>query len=117
MEFESIPHTELNIPDNLTPWVVGYLNIDNNEFDFFLRDLPLTKVRIRALKIRKTDKYFAESNLKIKILAAKDRYIVPTGIGNEPVEAIFLCLEKLINGGKIYGTIVNKSYSGTPASD
>lgn len=114
MGLDPIYHTELKIPDNLLKWVVGYLNIDTNEFEFYLRDLPISKIRIRASKVRKTDKYIAEANHRIKVLESQDRYIMPNGIGDQPVDAILKCLEKVVNGGKVYGAKLNKSYIGTP---
>lgn len=105
---------DIVIPKNLSKWVIGYKNVGLSEYEFYIRDLPLQKTRIIVSKVRKTDKYLAESNYKFKFKGSGNRFMVANGISQDPAKAVILCLERIINKGEIFEFKPNNSYTGTP---
>ena len=114
MNMENYLRSELKIPDHLHQWVLGFRILDTNEYEFFLRDFPIYQVRIQASRVKSTQKYLAEPNYVLKFRQSQSRFSMVNGIGDDPCEAILLCLEKFVNKGKVFGLVMNKGYTGSP---
>jgi hypothetical protein len=105
---------DLKIPDQLRKTVIGYMSAGPEEYEFFIQGFPFQKIRINVSKVRKTDKYLADSNYRFKFKKDPNRYVVATGISDLPDRAIMTCLEKILNQGEILEFKPNKSYTGKP---
>ena len=114
MPQDSLLNPGIIIPKELEKWVIGYQNIDRHEFDFYLNNFPISRVRIKASKVKKTQKFFAEPNYKLKYNGSENRYTIPHGVDDDAIEAIFICLSNFISKGKVFGFQNNSAYPGTP---
>jgi len=102
------------IPAQLEKWVVAYKNVNRDEYDFYLKDFSLSRIRIKASKVKRERKYFAVSNYKLKYHSTDNRFTVPYALSDDAITAVFSCLESMINKGKIFSFEANSAYPGTP---
>ena len=56
---------QLEIPQALGKWVVAYRTISEQEYDFYLRDLDINFISIKAEKVKDAKKYYGEVRFKI----------------------------------------------------
>ncbi len=114
MPLDPLLNPSLAIPKSLGKWVIGYQYIDRCEYDFYLNNFPISCVRIKASKVKKTQKFFAEPNYKLRYNSSENRYTIPHGVDDEAIEAIFICLSNFISKGKVFSFQNNPAYPGTP---
>jgi hypothetical protein len=102
------------IPVQLEKWVVAYKNVTKDEYDFYLKDFSLSRIRIKASKVKRERKYFAVSNYKLKYHSTDNRFTVPYALSDDAITAVFSCLESMINRGEVFSFETNSAYPGTP---
>ena len=93
----------------LAKWVIGHNRISDTEFEFYLKDFPVSKVRIKAHQILDSNLYLAVTDQKIKL--PKSRYsILPIGEARDPIQAIVITLIKFIHNGNVVECEENPEY-------
>ena len=93
----------------LARWIIGHNKISDTEFEFYLTDFPVSKVRIKAHQIPDSNLYLAVTDQKIKL--PKSRYsILPIGEARDPGQAIIIALIKFIHNGNVAECEVNPEY-------
>ncbi len=101
------------IPESLDAWVVAYEKIGDDEYEFYLRDLPLEKVRVKATKSTDFNFYTAVTNYGIKHKQMANVSYIPSGKSEDPICAIIMALAKFINYEQMNSLTKNVSYPGT----
>jgi hypothetical protein len=56
---------QLEIPQALSKWIVAYRTVSEQEYDFYLRDLDINIISIKAEKAKDDNKYCGEVRFKI----------------------------------------------------
>jgi hypothetical protein len=56
---------QLEIPQALGKWIVAYRTISEQEYDFYLRDLDINIISIKAERVKDDKKFYGEIRFKI----------------------------------------------------
>jgi hypothetical protein len=56
---------QLEIPQALGKWIVAYRTVSEQEYDFYLRDLDINIISIKAEKVKDDKKFYGEIRFKI----------------------------------------------------
>lgn len=101
------------VPESLDAWVVAYEKIGNDEYEFYLRDLPLDRLRIKATKSTDFNFYTAVTNYVIKHEQMANVFYIPSGKSEDPICAIIMALVKFVTHEQLNKLADNVNYPGT----
>jgi hypothetical protein len=100
------------VPESLNTWVFAYEKIGENEYEFYLRDLPIKRLRIKAIKNINFGFYEAVTNYAIKSNIYHYAAHIPSGKSEDPICAVIMALTKFLLHDRVYELIENLTYPG-----
>ena len=99
----------MEFPRILEKWIVAYAKLSDREYEFIVRDFPVSKVRIRADKMETLSKYYGQANYIIK-RSGEEEFTTVIGKGETPQEAIMETLNQMLNQGKVTEAEINNYF-------
>jgi hypothetical protein len=110
MKSDTDAEAPMHYIEELERWVIGHSKISDTEFEFYLVNFPISKVRIKVYQIPDSSLFLAVTDHKIK--STKTSYsILPIGKSHDPNQAIAITLIKFINNGNVVECEENPEYS------
>jgi len=99
----------MDLPEILEKWIVAYNKLNEHEYEFFIRDFPVTKVLIKIEKREELNKYYAQVNYNIKRSPEED-FSTLIGKGEKAVQAITEILTQMLTRSEVTEVETNNYY-------
>ena len=86
---------QLEIPQALGKWIVAYRTVSEQEYDFYLRNLDINIISIKAERFKDDTKYYGEIRFKInKSITAT--LAVPASASSNSEKAVIKSLKEFL---------------------
>jgi hypothetical protein len=107
---------ELKIPDALGKWIVAYRTISDLEYEFYLRELSIDTIHIKAEELKETKKYYGEVRFNVNGLITAS-LAVPASASSNSRRAIIKSLREFLtyrikHEAKIFNSNQRKRFRG-----
>ena len=104
--------TELNFSGELEKYIVAYNQIGGHEWIFFLKDFPVSKIRIKSIPIGESRHKIYKGIADIEFRNPdNDHFNSPSDSSNDPLECVLNTLSKILTMNGITDSRMNKDFN------